>query len=117
MLLAKARLKHLQNIHTIKWYNDNVNKIQYIRDEQKNTSAKVHKMQLPRCNIQPCHHRIHPSHRNMHPSRCIQPQLYIGMLRLAVAGYIRYTGVSLGAVRTLMWFSFLFSDIISSRTF
>ena len=40
MLLAKARLKHLQNIHTIKWYNDNVNKIQYIRDKEKNTSAK-----------------------------------------------------------------------------
>ena len=29
MLLAKARLKHLQNIHTIKWYNNNGNKIQY----------------------------------------------------------------------------------------
>ena len=39
-----------------------------IRDGQKNTSAKVRKIQLSRCNIQLCHHRIHPP-----PAKYIHP--------------------------------------------
>ena len=43
MLLAKARLKHLQkDTHTIKWYNRNGNKIQYNNQRQtKNASMLV----------------------------------------------------------------------------
>ena len=43
MLLAKARLKHLQkDTHTIKWYNSNGNKIQYNNKRQtKNTIMLV----------------------------------------------------------------------------
>ena len=110
MLLAKARLKHL---HTD-------NKKRYIDNYHK----KVCKMRPPRSNIQICHRRIHPLRhnihplcRNIHPFCRTSPQLYTGMLQPAVAGYIRYTGISLGAVRTLVWSSFLVSDILSTRTF
>ena len=43
MLLAKARLKHLQkDTHGMKWYNSNGNKIQYNNQRQtKNTSMLV----------------------------------------------------------------------------
>ena len=44
MLLAKARLKHLQkDTHGMKWYNSNGNKIQYNnRRQTKNTSMLIH---------------------------------------------------------------------------
>ena len=60
---------------------------------------------------------IHPLHCCIHPYHHKLLQLYTRMLQPAVAGYIRYMGVSLGAVRTLVWCSFLVSDIFSSRTF
>ena len=43
MLLAKARLKHLQkDTHGMKWYNSNGNKVQYNNWRQtKNTSMSI----------------------------------------------------------------------------
>ena len=75
------------------------------------------KIRIRRCRIYTSRRNIHPLHRTIHPHCRTSPQLYAGMLQPAVTGYIRYTGISLGAVRTLVWSSFFVSNIFSSTTF
>ena len=66
MLLAKARLKHLQkDTHGMKWYNSNGNKIQYNNQRQtKNTSilicVKNVTIRLQNTNIRPPNVTVSP---------------------------------------------------------